>query len=514
MNGPSSTWQAPGLDRVVEHHGAPLVLVDERDDLHQRLVATALVATTMDALLAAPTGSLIIAEAELLGAADLADALSRLEQVDAAALILYLPDAADLSPQLHEVIRGRSVPVFVTEGTSFVEVVGASLEAVIGAQRERVERVLEIHQRFSRIMLSGGGTRSLLMTLHELIGHPVAVVDTEGRLTTVIPPDADPAADPGLDACHRLVIRAGDLTYGNLLVAARVEDLDLDGQVAIERAAMGIAAHFAQASAVAEAHERFAALSLEQLISGHASSVEEVLERAASFGWELGTPRAVLLASIDPPTPVETVEGALSTIAAAARATLGPGAIVWRRSATIAALIDPPDESPAARRDLAESLRQELDQRLRSVTVSIGVGRRVATPDQLTQSFVEASRAVDVGRWAKGRHVTEIFDQLGLERLLASTPPEDLSDYVDQTIGLLIRHDQDHESDLVESLAVWLEVRNVAAAARRLHVHYNTMKNRLDRIESIIGTVLDNAAHVLECEVAVYIQRHHLTATT
>ncbi len=256
--------------------------------------------------------------------------------------------------------------------------------------------------------------------------------------------------------------------------------------------------------------ERFAALSLEQLISGLAAHVDEILERSASFGWNLEIPRAVLLASIDPPVEMESVPGALGTIAAAARATLGPQAIVWARRSAIAALIAPADDSPTTRRALADRMSDELDVRLRTVSVSIGVGRRVNSPHLLARSFTEARRAVDVGRWAKGRHVTEVFDDLGLERLLASASPEDLADYVDQTIGPLIRADRDQAGDLVESLAVWMETRNVAAAARRLHVHYNTMKNRLDRVEAIIGPVIDEPRHLLECEIAVYVHRHHL----
>jgi purine catabolism regulator len=279
--------------------------------------------------------------------------------------------------------------------------------------------------------------------------------------------------------------------------------------MALERAAMAVAMRQAQATAVAEAEERFAAITLEELISGHSSGVAEIAERAASFGWDLARPRAVLLASVDPPTPSNVLAAALATIAAAARATLGREAIVWRRTATIAALVAPDSDEPGERRSIAEALRRELDERLRTVTVSVGVGRRVVDPSELSRSFVEASRAVEVGRWAKGRHVTEIFDELGLERLLASTPQDELGDFVRQAIGPLYEHDQAHGGDLVDTLAVWLETRNMAESARRMHVHYNTLKNRLERIETILGPVLSDAARALECEVAIHVARHY-----
>ncbi len=279
--------------------------------------------------------------------------------------------------------------------------------------------------------------------------------------------------------------------------------------LALERAAVAIAVHLAQASAVAEAQEGFAAITLEELIAGHAADVGAVAERASSFGSDLSIPRAVLLASIDPPQQSDIQSAALRTIAAASRATLGRDAIVWTRSETIAALLAPETDDAGERREIAESLRRELDERLRSVTVSIGVGRRVDSPAELPRSFVEASHAVDVGRWAKGRHVTEVYDELGLERLLAATPTDDLVEFVQRAIGPLVEYDRANHTELVKTLGVWLDTRNMAEAARQIHVHYNTFKNRLERVEAIVGPVLTDSALALECEIGIYIARHY-----
>jgi purine catabolism regulator len=307
----------------------------------------------------------------------------------------------------------------------------------------------------------------------------------------------------------RRPISAGDHDYGEVVALTDRVELDPDGLVALERAAVAIAVRLAQASVAAEAHERFAAITLEELIAGYAGDPAAVSERAISFGWDLARPRAVLLASIDPPESGSIPPSALNTIAAAARATLGEDAIVWTRSATIAALLAPETDAPAERREYAEALRRELDLRLRSATVSIGVGRRVDTPGELPSSFIEASHAVDVGRWAKGRHVTEVYDELGLERLLAATPADDLAEFVQRAIGPLVDYDREHNAELVETLAVWLDTRNMAEASRQIHVHYNTFKNRLERIEAIVGPVITDSARALECEVAIYIHRHY-----
>jgi purine catabolism regulator len=436
--------------------------------------------------------------------------LARLDAGQVAGIAVRLDRSHRLPDSFLAAADRLSLPVIVfPDDAALADVTAAMLDALLQAQGQQLEQVLDIHQRFTRIVLAGGGATQVAATLHDVMACPVAVVDTDGRPTVVVPADAEANLDLATATAVRHPIRAGDHDYGEIVAFTDSSTLDADRLVALERAATAIAVRLAQASAVAAAEERFAAISLEELIAGHASDAADVIERATSFGWDLGRPRAVLLASIDPPTDRTILPGALATIAAAARATLGPDAIVWTRSATIGALLAPKTDLASERQRIADGLRRELDHRLKSVTVSIGVGRRVDGAALLRRSFLEASRAVDVGRWAKGRHVTEVFDQLGLERLLASTPTDDLAEFVQHSIGALVEHDRSTRSDLLETLEVWLETRNMAEAARRISVHYNTFKNRLERIEAILGPVVTDAARSLECEVAIYVFRHY-----
>jgi purine catabolism regulator len=480
---------AGGLDRQVSR--ARLATTPEH---LRRVGANELVVTTPQTLLA--TGE------------NWEQVLARLNGAHVAAVAVQLDASEQLPVEMVDAADRLSMPVITfPQGEPLADVTAAVLDALLEAQSRRLQRVLDIHQRFARIVLDGGGATEVAATLHELLASPVAVVDANGRLILVVPADANDDVDVRINSGARQPIQAGDHKYGEIVAFTDDTSLDADQLLAIERASMAIAVRLAHASAVAETQERFAAISLEELIAGHAGDAADVAERAISFGWDLSRPRAVLLASIDPPTDGKL--SALGTIAAAARATLGHDAIVWTRSTTIAALVAPETDEPAERRRIAEGLRHELDQRVRAVTVSIGVGRRVDDAMALPRSYLEASRAVDVGRWAKGRHVTEVFDELGIERLLASTPTDDLAEFVQHAIGPLLEHDRSHDTNLVETLGVWLETRNMAEAARRIHVHYNTFKNRLERIEAFLGPVLTNAARSLECEVAIYVARHY-----
>ena len=504
-------WKSFDLRAVVKALPVDAVVVAGADGM-DRIVSRARPAADADQLRQVAPGELIVTTtAALLSTGEPTERLvAGFDAIQVAGLAVRLDPDQDLPVAMLATADQMALPLITfPEATALADVTAAVLDALLEAQRQRLGYVLDIHQRFARVVVAGGGAAELAATLHDLLGRPVAVIDRDGQPTVIVPADATIDLDPASTSTVRQPIRAGDHEYGAVVAEVGSSGIDGDGTIAMERAALGIAVRLAQATAVAEAQERFAAISLEELISGHAGSAADVTERATTFGWDLGRPRAVLLASIDPPEEGPIPANALATIAAAARATLGRDAIVWTRSATIAALIAPDTVEAPERRQIAERLREELDNRLRSVNVSIGVGRRVEAPALLPRSFIEASRAVDVGRWAKGRHVTEVFDQLGLERLLASTPTDDLAEFVHHAIGGLVVHDRANNTDLVDTLAVWLDTRNMAEAARRMYVHYNTLKNRLDRIEAIIGPVITDSARALECEVAIYVARHY-----
>jgi purine catabolism regulator len=477
-----------------------------------RRVSRVRVVKAPDDLGAVEAGDLVVSSVEALsGLGPDGGLLDRLLSAQIAAIAIRLDGEGVIPPDVSTSADRADLPI-LTFGRNIPlhEVSTEVLETLLDAQHHRLDRFVDVHQDYTRVVLAGGGVAEIAATLHQQLGCTVAVLDASDRLLVVVPADDPDAMTLGASLNHSShPVQVGDVDEGRIVIARSPEKVDGDDRVALERAAQAVAMGIAQTTAVAARQERFAALSLEELISGHGGDIVEITERAASFGWDLLRPRAVLLAAIDGPVDPRTVQSALPSIAACARATLGPEAIVWARSSTIAALLTVDRQDASHRRAQAELLRRELAGRVRSVSVSIGVGRPTSSPTELPRSYVEAARAVDVGRWARGEHVVEVFDDLGLDRLLAAAPPDELDDFVDHTIGELLAYDRQHRSDLAETLAVWLETRNMAEAARRLFVHYNTMKNRLERIEAIVGPVLSDAARSLECEVALHIVRHH-----
>jgi PucR family transcriptional regulator, purine catabolism regulatory protein len=87
--------------------------------------------------------------------------------------------------------------------------------------------------------------------------------------------------------------------------------------------------------------------------------------------------------------------------------------------------------------------------------------------------------------------------------------PDGLRGLVDDVLGEALRYDGEHRAALVNSAHTWLECnRSVGQAARRLHVHPNTLAYRLRRFAQLTGRSMTDTADVTEVWLALRAARH------
>jgi purine catabolism regulator len=187
---------------------------------------------------------------------------------------------------------------------------------------------------------------------------------------------------------------------------------------------------------------------------------------------------------------------------------------VWERSTEVAALIATGPHGAAGLEEVAAELQAEVRRRQPSALVSIGIGRAVDDPLRLRESHAEARQARAIGTWKLGPGAIASFETLGLDRLLVAAPEAEREAFVAGALGPLLDHDRQHGTVLVDTLGRWLADRNGAHAARDLFVHYNTLKNRLERIEALIGPFIEDPARCLELALAIRLLRRGQTIAT
>ena len=100
---------------------------------------------------------------------------------------------------------------------------------------------------------------------------------------------------------------------------------------------------------------------------------------------------------------------------------------------------------------------------------------------------------------------------LGLARLLlGGNGPEDLEEFVDRTLGPVLRYDAERHTQLAATLEAWLGSGGaLRETAERLHVHPNTVTQRLDRVRALLGEGWRQPDRKLDVQLALQMVRLH-----
>lgn len=99
------------------------------------------------------------------------------------------------------------------------------------------------------------------------------------------------------------------------------------------------------------------------------------------------------------------------------------------------------------------------------------------------------------------------FDDFGIYSILFDREQSNqLDDFVVRQLGPLVRYDEDHRTDLVETLRCVLDTGAVLTeAAKQLFIHISTLKYRVNRIEELLGVELRNPQTAFDLHLACKI---------
>ena len=390
------------------------------------------------------------------------------------------------------------------DDASFNDILADVLGSILNRQALQLERSRAIHDRLTGVVLAGGSFPELIDALASLVGHPAAVLDGHGE------PLATAGAQPPAGAARTTrPIQAGHVRHGEVVVWAAEGELGPDGTNALEHAATIAALEMAQARALLVREQRHRALLLEELVSGQPLNQEEVAERAAAYGWNLAVPRVSLVAGLrdaEGEAPAVAGQALEEQLLATVRSVLGPSAIGWGLRFGVAVLAEASRPGPASGKEAAHRLADAVKRANPGFHVAIGIGRRVTAPAELCLSHREAVQALNLGRDLHGPEFVLGHDELGVYRLL-----QDLADrgglarFCEEMLGPLLDYDASHSTSLVRTLEVYLELDgNMASAARRLYVHYNTLRYRLEQISTLTGGLDRHPTSRLAMSIAVH----------
>ena len=354
-----------------------------------------------------------------------------------------------------------------------------------------VARAITLHDRITGTAVSGGGPAEVVDALAEVLGVPVQLLDADD--VALVGPDlAGPQPSKHFAAGTRRTLLladeeplalcpvvAGDDYLGCLAVRGPAVGDDSEVRL-LERGALAIALSLAHERAVSEAAIRSQGELLGALVDG--GEAEMLERRAAAVRMNLRKPHVVAVADADD-------AGARSQCISLVRRHSG---LVTERSGHVVLLVaEGTDLSPLA------------------ACATVGVSAPVTGAAGLPAAYSDARRSLLALLALDRRHVVATGEELGLFRfVLAPGGTGEAATFVARTIGPLLEHDATRGTELVRTLEAYLDSgRQHGATAERLHIHSNTLYQRLTRIGAVLGEDWRDPDRTLELHVAVRLHR-------
>lgn len=333
--------------------------------------------------------------------------------------------------------------------------------------------------------------------------------------------------------CFVCPIRVGAHHYGNIVALEAGHPFDDDDAVAMEHAVAVSALTITKEQAILAVERKFQSDFLDDLLAGRITSMEMVSARSQTLGWNLARPSLVCVAEMrneqngNVPIRWRTAylpggtHAALLENARAAARHVDPEAIVMEKSGQLVFILAVPsdqrqDHSPALWRsstnndiEMGQQLLRSLRFLQREQQFVLGIGRHCEDALLLHRSYKEARQALSIGSQLQGTGSIIHFNDLGFQRILSQFENyNELHVFADELLGALEEYDQHHDADLLFTLETLLKSNlNMAVTARRLHLHYNSLRYRLQKIEELTGPFMEDAHQRLNLELALQIRR-------
>ncbi|KGI82068.1 diguanylate phosphodiesterase [Actinopolyspora erythraea] len=368
-----------------------------------------------------------------------------------------------------------------------------------------MRRAERAHDRLTDLVLRGGNLEDIAEAVAGVIDGGIVVHDEDG--TELARAETGPLPWPR-DAVRQsrgsgrsvpwrdnlvCAALAGPELLGSLTLVGCREPADADRRL-FERAGVVTALVLLLRRRTAEAEERVRGELITELLGAPERAHRGLAARARRVGFDPGGSKVVLVAPAGE-VDRERLASAASRYAGQRHGLAGP-------HLDHLVLVLPGTDAGGAAENAARALGTSLAR-----PVTVGGSGPVEGLDEIADEYGAACRCLEallaLGREGQGAALSE----LGFLGVLLGDR-DDLSGYVRRTVGAVLDYDSRRGTELVKTLRSYFDHgANLSRTARALHVHVNTVSQRLERVSTLLGADWQSPERGLEVQVALRLHR-------
>ncbi|SFE37370.1 Sugar diacid utilization regulator [Actinopolyspora alba] len=368
-----------------------------------------------------------------------------------------------------------------------------------------MRRAERAHDRLTDLVLRGGSLEDIAEAVADVLGGGIVVHDEDGTELACAATDSLPwpgravrqSRNSGRSVPWRTNLvcaaLAGPELLGSLTLVGCHEPADADRRL-FERAGVVTALVLLLRRRTAEAEERVRGELITELLGAGERARGGLSARARRVGFDPEGSKVVLVSRCG--------NADRERLASTASRYVGQHSGLAGTHGDHLVLVLPGTDAGSAAQHAARALGTGTAR-----PVTVGGSGPVEGLDGIAGKYEEACRCLEallaLGRAGDGAALAE----LGFLGVLLGDRG-DLSGYVRRTVGAVLDYDSRKGTDLVKTLRSYFEHdTGLSRTARALHVHVNTVAQRLERVSALLGPDWRSPERGLEIQLALRLHR-------
>ncbi|NLC04745.1 MAG: PucR family transcriptional regulator [Tissierellia bacterium] len=463
------------------------------------------------------------------------------------------PYLNELPPEIIILANKLNLPIIdIHQSIPLADIMMSTFKEIFNKQASLLERIEHLHEKLMAVMMEGKGVNEIVRVVHENIRNPAILVmnfsdetiehlyDKDIEIKSELLKEINDFYAPNniknkvkrLDEDKVLIngkyikrmvmpIIIRDNIYGHLFSWATNMPLGGFDLAIIESASTTIGLSLLQDLSVKEVEIRYRSEFFEDLISLDAKRKKKALDRARFFNLNPDNKYLIEVISCrmiwdlhdeDEEESINYIRDFVNTIVPSIEELvvyLKLEGLVSTKVNGMQILLGFENEKSTMKKldEFNNRLMEILNKKSKSIEFKMGVGRIYPGLENVNKSFLDALRAVRIGKSISNKEIVT-FDELGIFKILSQDfLNEELEDFYNTTLKPLVDYDEKKSTELVKTLEIFFKnTGNLTRISEQLFAHYNTVLYRINRINEITGMSLEDPNHRLNLEIALKIK--------
>ncbi|REB08687.1 GAF domain-containing protein [Sporosarcina sp. BI001-red] len=382
-----------------------------------------------------------------------------------------------------------------------------------------------IHATLTELTVRNMGTEKMIDELSRMAGHPLVFADL--LINEMIPSSANlPQGISYKDLLEKIQlegisktiiltrtgdivlypIRSGSVVLG-CLISASSKKLERIGELAIEQGSVLLALERVQKQNVLAFYYKNQRELFDELL--HTTNPDVLKEKVEALGIRNMDGFAVAMLQVTGTSNPQELEAHIFRLITELRSSAS-GQIQtifgWQNKVILVAGVNGQSELSFLEKKL-EELVFHRSKANSDYTLHGGIGSLVHTTSQIEQTYREAEIALTNPIAGQKNHRFIRYIDIGISRLFTSRNTEEVSKFITDVFGPLREADRSDGTLEQTLLAYFASNRSAGEAANKLHIHINTLYQRLKKIEDTLNLSLKNTDDALQLQLACYLRQ-------